>query len=122
MKVRILVTRTAEDLVPAPFGTSILEVTIPKGVGPGQSFAIIAKGLRVLVTCPPAGRPGEKMAFNLPSQVPASEIRAVKLEYEKEGWTRCLTQDLKFQWLHQVRARKVRVACLLDTAQAKRRV
>jgi len=101
MKIRILVTKTDEDVAPAPFGTTKLEVTIPKGVGPGQSFAILAKNMRVLVTCPPTGRPGEKMVFNMPNVHPAADIRAVNLKYEKEGWTRCLTQDLKFQWLHQ---------------------
>ena len=29
------------------------------------------------------------------------EIQSIKLSYEKEGWTRCLTTELQFVWLRQ---------------------
>ena len=31
----------------------MFEVTVPDGVRPGQPFALIANGQRVMVTCPP---------------------------------------------------------------------
>jgi len=32
------------------------------------------------------------------------EIQSIKLNYEKEGWTRCLTTELNFVWLRQEKA------------------
>jgi hypothetical protein len=29
------------------------------------------------------------------------DIQSIKLNYEKEGWTRCLTPELNFVWLRQ---------------------
>jgi hypothetical protein len=34
------------------------------------------------------------------------EIQSIKLNYEKEGWTRCLTTELQFVWLRQEKTEK----------------
>jgi len=39
----------------------MFEVTVPEGVKPGTPFALIANGQRVMVTCPPNVRPGQKI-------------------------------------------------------------
>jgi len=75
------------------------EVAVPTGVSPGQPFALMANGMRVLVTCPPKVVPGQKIRFQLPvSQM----VGSIKLSYESEkaGWTRTIrATDLKFQWV-----------------------
>jgi len=42
------------------------EVQVPAGVMPGQPFALIANGQRVLVTCPSTAGPGQRIRFQLP--------------------------------------------------------
>jgi hypothetical protein len=34
-------------------------------------------------------------------QMSNEDIQSIKLNYEKEGWTRCLTPELNFVWLRQ---------------------
>jgi len=46
------------------------EVTVPVGVSPNQAFSLMAGGQRVLVSCPPNARPGTRIRFNLPMEVP----------------------------------------------------
>lgn len=44
----------------------ILEVTIPSGIQPGQSFEIIAGSQKMKVTCPPGHYPGMKLSVMPP--------------------------------------------------------
>jgi hypothetical protein len=85
--------------------TQLFEVEVPKGVQPGAPFALLAGGVRVLVTCPPNAGPGQRIRFKLPlalTQKPkvTNEAAQVKLKYDKDGWTRTVrVTDMKFQWV-----------------------
>ena len=78
----------------------MFEVTVPDGVKAGQPFALIANGQRVMVTCPPNVKPGQKIRFQLPIQLSQQQLEAIKVSYDKDGWMRCLGQDLKFHWVY----------------------
>jgi len=85
--------------------TQMFEVVVPKGVKPGQPFALLAGGVRVLVTCPKNATQGQKIRFNLPIGLvnrpdgPKSKLAEIKLSYDKDGWTRTIrATDMKFQW------------------------
>lgn len=78
----------------------MFEVTVPDGVRAGQPFALIANGQRVMVTCPPNVKPGQKIRFQLPIQLSQQQLEAIKVNYDKDGWMRCLGQDLKFHWVY----------------------
>lgn len=80
--------------------TQTFEVTVPTGVNPGQPFALIANGQRVMVNCPPDARPGQKIRFQLPLQLNAEQLQSFKLSYNKDGWVRCVGPDLKFHWVN----------------------
>lgn len=83
----------------------LFEVQVPEGVQPGQPFALLAGGVRVLVTCPVNAGPGQRIRFKLPlaltqKPAPRSEAAAIKLSYDKDGWTRTIrVSDMKFQWV-----------------------
>ena len=62
--------------------------------------ALIANGQRVMVTCPPTVKPGQKIRFQLPVQLSNDQLAAIKVSYDKDGWMRCLGQDLKFHWVY----------------------
>jgi hypothetical protein len=85
--------------------TQLFEVLVPDGVQPGASFALLAAGVRVLVTCPPNAGPGQRIRFKLPKALtvkrePRSEAVQIKLSYDKDGWTRTIrVSDMKFQWV-----------------------
>jgi len=88
--------------------TQLFEVQVPTGVQPGQPFALIAGGVRVLVTCPVNARPGQRIRFKLPLALtqgvnrgaPQNEAAKIKLSYDKDGWTRTIrVSDMKFQWV-----------------------
>jgi hypothetical protein len=92
--------------------SQLFEVQVPPGVEPGASFALLAGGVRVLVTCPFNARPGQLIRFKLPltltqqqagsanSRQQPNEIQQIKLSYDKDGWTRTVrATDLKFQWI-----------------------
>lgn len=85
--------------------TQLFEVEVPRGVMPGAPFALLAGGVRVLVTCPPNAGPGQRIRFKLPlalTQKPniTNEAAQIKLAYDKDGWTRTVrATDLKFQWV-----------------------
>lgn len=78
----------------------MFEVTVPEGVKAGQPFALIANAQRVMVTCPPNVKPGQKIRFQLPIQLSQQQLEAIKVSYDKDGWMRCLGQDLKFHWVY----------------------
>ena len=85
--------------------TKMFEVIVPPGVDPGRPFALLAGGVRVLVTCPRDAHPGQKIRFNLPIGLltrpdgPKSHLAEIKLSYDKDGWTRTVrATDMKFQW------------------------
>mmetsp|Transcript_29298 Transcript_29298/g.62182 ORF Transcript_29298/g.62182 Transcript_29298/m.62182 type:complete len:701 (-) Transcript_29298:618-2720(-) len=85
--------------------TQMFEVVVPKGVKAGQPFALLAGGVRVLVTCPKNATNGQKIRFNLPVGLvnrpdgPKSKLAEIKLSYDKDGWTRTIrATDMKFQW------------------------
>jgi hypothetical protein len=85
--------------------TQLFEVEVPRGVQPGAPFALLAGGVRVLVTCPPNAGPGQRIRFKLPLALtqrpkPTNEAAQIKLKYDKDGWTRTVrATDLKFQWV-----------------------
>jgi hypothetical protein len=85
--------------------TQLFEVEVPMGVQPGQPFALLAGGVRVLVTCPVNAGPGQRIRFKLPLALtqkpkPQNEAAAIKLSYDKDGWTRTIrVSDMKFQWV-----------------------
>jgi hypothetical protein len=85
--------------------TQLFEVQVPNGVKPGAPFALLAGGVRVLVTCPPNASAGQRIRFKLPlalTQKPiiTNEAALVKLKYDKDGWTRTVRiTDMKFQWI-----------------------
>jgi hypothetical protein len=78
----------------------MFEVTVPEGVKPGQPFALIANNQRVMVTCPPNVRPGQKIRFQLPVHLSPEQLQTIRVSYDKDGWMRCLGQDLKFHWVY----------------------
>ena len=87
--------------------TQMFEVIVPTGVSPGQPFALLAGGVRVLVTCPKNAVPGKTIRFHLPIGLvnankdggPKSKLAEIKLSYDKDGWTRTIrATDMKFQW------------------------
>lgn len=90
-----------------PPQTQMFEVVVPKGVQPGQPFALLACGVRVLVTCPANATAGQKIRFHLPigiasgnNQSGASDLAKFKLTYDKDGWMRTIrVTDMKFQWI-----------------------
>jgi hypothetical protein len=81
----------------------MFEVRVPAGVEPGQPFALLANGQRVLVTCPPNVQVGQKIRFNLP--VTPQMVQNIQLQYNDakgaaSGWQRTIrVSDLKFQWV-----------------------
>jgi hypothetical protein len=124
MKVRIVPPPPPADITqrPEPFRNSntpppllkkddqtrLFEVQVPEGVTPGNPFALLAGGVRVLVTCPINATPGQRIRFKLPlalterknQGMPLNEFAAIKLRYDKDGWTRTIrVSDMKFQWV-----------------------
>jgi len=86
--------------------TKQFEVIVPNGVQSGQPFALLAGGVRVLVTCPKSAHAGQKIRFNLPVSLvnrpdsPKSKLADIRLSYDKDGWTRTIrATDMKFQWI-----------------------
>ncbi|CBJ29865.1 ubiquitin protein ligase [Ectocarpus siliculosus] len=76
------------------------EVAVPPGVRPGQPFALIAGGQRVMVHCPHDARPGQKIRFQLPIQLSEAQLQTYNIHYSgKDGWVRCVGTDLKFHWV-----------------------
>mmetsp|Transcript_9487 Transcript_9487/g.30302 ORF Transcript_9487/g.30302 Transcript_9487/m.30302 type:complete len:772 (+) Transcript_9487:444-2759(+) len=88
-----------DDPSRSPFGSQMFEVNVPQGVRPGQAFALIANGQRVMVTCPSNARQGMKIRFQLPIKLSSDEIQSIKLNYQKDGWIRSLSTDLTFHWV-----------------------
>ncbi len=82
----------------------MFEVVVPQGVQSGQPFALMANGQKVMVTCPPNVKPGQKIRFQLPIQLSNEQLEAVKISNDKDGWMRCLGQDLKFHWYYSKNA------------------
>ena len=81
--------------------SQLFEVVVPQGVQPGRPFALLAGGVRILVTCPTNAGPGARIRFKLPLNLTnASEAAQIKLSYDKDGWTRTIrVGDMKFQWI-----------------------
>src|SRR3546814_2479178 len=67
---------------------SVSQATVPEGVRPGQPFALIANNQRVMVTCPPNVRPGQKIRFQLPITLDENQVQSYKVSYDKDGWMR----------------------------------
>jgi hypothetical protein len=94
-----------EERTPRDEKTQMFEVEVPPSVAPGQSFALLAGGVRVLVTCPPNALPGQRIRFKVPlaiTQKPkaTNEAAQIKLSYDKDGWQRTIrVSDMKFQWV-----------------------
>ena len=81
----------------------LFEVQVPQDVIPGESFALIANGIRISVKCPMNAVCGQTVRFHLPFKSHGSSNRngIVKvLNYDVDGWVRTLqVSDMKFQWL-----------------------
>jgi hypothetical protein len=107
----------------------MFEVVVPPGVRPNQSFALKANGQRVLVTCPPNVRSGQKIRFQIP--VTQTMVKHIQLTYDdntedtsgagrqqlKTGWSRTIrVSDLKFQWVRMDKEDATDAATALDTA------
>ena len=89
----------AQQQQPAP-NHQMFEVAVPEGVSPGQTFALLANGQRVMVTCPNNVGPGAKVRFQLPMQLSPDQLAAIRVDHAtKDGWIRCLGHDLKFHWV-----------------------
>lgn len=89
---------------PSPPMMQMFEVIVPPGVRPNQPFSLLAGGQRILVTCPPNVRPGQKIRFQLPISNPETKDKptSVQLSYDsiKDGWARTIrVTDMKFQWV-----------------------
>lgn len=90
---------------PKDESTQLFEVEVPSGVLPGQPFALLAGGVRVLVTCPANASQGSRIRFKLPLAItqprePTSELQQLRLKYDKDGWQRTIRiSDMKFQWV-----------------------
>ena len=89
-----------------PDAVQTFEVVVPSGVQPGQPFALLANGQSVLVTCPMTAQAGQRIRFQLPvsgagtgGDGQPTELTAVKLTYDKDGWSRAVSPvDKKFHW------------------------
>jgi hypothetical protein len=105
MKIRIVPPTVREEPEAAP-KTQVFEVQVPQGVQPGQPFALVANGQRVLVTCPPNVVAGQKIRFQLPV---AQVVSKIQLQYESNtGWRRTIrVSDMKFQWVRLDKEEKV---------------
>jgi len=94
---------TTEPASDAPTATEDLmfEVVVPNNVRPGQPFALIANGRRVVVNCPPTGKGGEKIVFTLPKSVlEGGKKTGAMMTFNKDGWTRTIRiSDMHFQWV-----------------------
>ena len=84
----------------------LFEVVVPKGVKPGNPFALLAGGVRVQVQCPWNAKPGMKIRFNLPkvllqqNEEDACAATKIKNSFDKDGWSRTIrVSDMKFQWV-----------------------
>ena len=53
-----------------------------------------------MVTCPTNVKPGQKIRFQLPVQLSEQQLSTFKVNYDKDGWMRCLGIDLKFHWVY----------------------
>lgn len=73
------------------------EVRVPEYCEPGDSFALLANGVRVLVQCPENATGGQMVRFQLPFRTKGLVFK--KLEYDCDGWARTLQiTQMKFQW------------------------
>lgn len=73
------------------------EVQIPENIRAGESFALLANGIRVLIECPMNAKCGQMVRFHLPFRTTGIGVK--KLEYDVDGWARTLqVAKMKFQW------------------------
>ena len=101
--------RTLPEKVENAAKTQMFEVIVPKGVQPNQPFALKANGQRVLVTCPPNVRSGQRIRFQIPvTQMMVSHIQLnysesegkLQQQVKQAGWCRTIrATDMKFQWV-----------------------
>jgi hypothetical protein len=82
------------------------EVNVPYDVQPGQQFYLMAGGQRVLVTCPLNANPGQRIRFEVPKEIlnrpqPMNERELIIVKYGKDGWSRMIRPDMKFQWVRE---------------------
>ena len=78
----------------------MFEVLVPEGIKAGEPFALLANNQRVMVTCPANVVPGQKIRFQLPIMLTQEQLESIKVRYDKDGWMRCLGQQLNFQWVY----------------------
>ncbi len=104
MSVRIVPPKMRpHKRVPSNKG-QMFEVEVPEGVSPGETFALLANGIRISVKCPQNASPGQTVQFYLPfrandgSKNPNCVVQ--RLNYDVDGWTRTLQiSEMKFQWV-----------------------
>mmetsp|Transcript_13935 Transcript_13935/g.21251 ORF Transcript_13935/g.21251 Transcript_13935/m.21251 type:complete len:626 (+) Transcript_13935:84-1961(+) len=80
------------------------EVIVPDNARPGEPFALLVEGVRVLVTCPENASPGSTIRFQVPLTLSkenvTNEAAQIKLKYDRDGWQRTIRlSDMKFQWV-----------------------
>ena len=94
--------QSSSQFTPQPM-MQMFEVVVPPGIRPNQPFSLLANGQRVLVTCPPNVRPGQKIRFQLPignTTKNTPEISVLNYDNVKDGWARTVrVTDMQFQWV-----------------------
>ena len=94
--------QSSSQFTPQPM-MQMFEVVVPPGIRPNQPFSLLANGQRVLVTCPPNVRPGQKIRFQLPisnTTKNTPEISVLNYDNIKDGWARTVrVTDMQFQWV-----------------------
>jgi len=83
-----------------PDATQLFNVIVPLGVAPGQSFAFLAQGQKVLSTCPTDAVAGQKIQVRLPNHQLVGGLQLTYNSNRTDGWKRIIRSvDLKFQWV-----------------------
>ena len=96
MKLRIVPPKSELPKCKRDVGQKF-EVRVPEHCAPGESFALLANGIRVLVQCPENAKGGHMVRFQLPFRTKGLVVK--KLEYHCDGWARTLqVTQMKFQW------------------------
>lgn len=81
------------------------EVRVPEHIQSGESFPLMANGMRIILQCPQNAEGGQMVRFNLPFR--SKNMVVQKLEYDVDGWARTLqVAQMKFQWARVSKKRK----------------
>ncbi len=98
----------------------LFEVQVPRGIKPGESFALLANGIRISVKCPMNATCGQTIRFHLPFKSDSESGHGIVkvLNYDVDGWVRTLqVSDMKFQW---VRVKKSTPEVVKESSKRKK--